>query len=300
MSGLAVAAFAPQFPWFGGDLQTLATRFKRAPDLSGKAVAFAMADGDVLTGILNRQGGPLVLLLHGLAGSARSIYMRRTAHALQACGFGTLSLDWRGAGEGRAKASYHAGRSADLAEVLALLPADRIFAVGFSLGANILLKYLGEAGAAARIQKAVAVSAPIDLAATSARMHARRNRLYHDYLLQGMKATSPYAAARDAAIATIRDFDERIVAPNNGFADAARYYAECSARVFMPKIAVPTLLVHAMDDPWIPGALYCDYPWADNPHLTPLLTSGGGHVGFHERGQRLARHDRALLDFFAD
>jgi uncharacterized protein len=299
MSGPAVAAFAPRFPWYGGDLQTLATRFARVPALPGKAVEFAMADGDVLTGILNRQGGPLALLLHGLAGSARSIYMRRTALALQARGFDTLCLDWRGAGHGRAKASYHAGRSADLAEVLALLPPGPVVAVGFSLGANILLKYLGEAGAASRIQKAVAVSAPIDLAATSARMHARRNRFYHDYLLQGMKATSPYAAARDRAIATIRDFDDHIVAPNNGFADAASYYAKCSARIFMPRIAVPTLLVHAMDDPWIPGALYRDYPWAENLNLTPLLTAGGGHVGFHERGQILARHDRAAIDFFA-
>lgn len=298
MSGPKIAAFEPRFPWFGGDLQTLATRFLPAPAMPGTPVEFAMADGDVLTGILDRQGGPLVLVLHGLAGSAQSTYMLRTALALRENGFDTLRLDWRGAGQGRATASYHAGRSADLFEVLAKLADAPIFAIGFSLGANILLKYLGEAAAASRIQKAVAVSAPIDLTATSARVHARRNRLYHDYLLAGMKATSPYAAARDRSIATIRDFDERIVAPNNGFADAASYYEKCSARAFMPRIAVPTLLVHAMDDPWIPGALYRDYPWAENPQLTPLLTAGGGHVGFYERRQRRTRHDRAMLEFF--
>jgi predicted alpha/beta-fold hydrolase len=303
-----IEPFRPRFPWIGADLQTLAARFGTQPFWSSEALEFEMPDGDVLFGHLDRAadgGKPLAVLLHGLVGSAQSLYMRSAALALRKQGYGVLRLDWRGAGagEGRSKAIYHAGRSADLAAVLERIPADLvrqgIVAAAFSLGANILLKYLGEAGQASKIARAVSVSAPIDLAATSLRIHAPRNRLYHDYLLRRMKRSSPHSQARDPAIATIRAFDERIVARLNGFADADDYYARSAARFFMPAIAVPAMLVHAMDDPWIPGSIYRDYPWAENPNLTPLLTQGGGHVGFHDAGHALARHERALLDFFA-
>ena len=99
------------------------------------------------------------------------------------------------------------------------------------------------------------------------------------------------------AITTILDFDERIVAPRNGFADAADYYARNHARQFLAEIEVPTLVIHAQDDPWIPSEAYTSYAWQRNPHLHPLLPRSGGHVGFHAQGSRVPWHDRCIAAF---
>jgi len=303
--GLIAAPFRPRFPWFGPDLQTLRNALVRAPaGAAGERLEFPVAGGDTLVGALDRArapcGKPLAVLVHGLTGCATSAYMLATSAALQAAGHDVLRLNLRGAGptRGTARASYHAGRSEDLRAVFAALPGDLV-AVGFSLGANMLLKHLGEAGADGRIRAAATVSAPLDLAAASRRLHAPRNRVYHDYLLRRMVAGSPYDEARAPGIAAIRDFDDRIVARKSGFTGADDYYARCSSGAFLPAIRTKTLLVHAADDPWIPGALYAEYDWGANPLLTPCLTRGGGHVGFHEAGHAAARHDREIVAFFA-
>jgi predicted alpha/beta-fold hydrolase len=301
---LIPAPFRPRFPWFGPDLQTLRNALARAPKgPEGERLEFQVSGGDMLVGALDRAGTagtkPLAVLVHGLTGCATSAYMRATSCALRAAGHDVLRLNLRGAGPTRtaSRESYHAGRSEDLRAVLAALPGELV-AVGYSLGANMLLKFLGEEGAGGRIRAAATVSAPLDLAASSRRLHAPRNRVYHDYLLRRMIADSPYAEARAPGIATIRDFDDRVVARLNGFANADDYYARCSSRAFLPAIRTRTLLVHAADDPWIPGKLYADYDWAANPHLTPCLTRGGGHVGFHEAGHAMPRHDREIVAFF--
>ncbi len=89
------------------------------------------------------------------------------------------------------------------------------------------------------------------------------------------------------------------MAPRNGFAGADDYYARCSAHQFLPHIRVPTLVVHALNDPWIPGRLYHTVDWQANPRLKPLLPRGGGHVGFHGWGSREPAHDRWMGEFFA-
>jgi hypothetical protein len=135
----------------------------------------------------------------------------------------------------------------------------------------------------------------------------RRNRIYHWNLLRAMKAEALAPAAELApseriAIAQARhivEFDDRFVAPRNGFAGAADYYARNSAERFLPGVRVPTLVVHALDDPWIPPAAYRRVRWADNRCLHPALSRGGGHVGFHARGSRLPWHDQLVAEFFA-
>ena len=185
----------------------------------------------------------------------------------------------------------------------AALTARGVLAVGYSLGANMLLKYLGED--AAPIRAAAAISAPIDLAASSRRLREPRNRVYHGWLLRRMQeealAGEGLAPGEREAIDSARsvlEFDDRVVAPRNGFAGAADYYARCSALGFLPSIAVPTLIIQALDDPWIPGATYEKVAWSANRHLFPLLPAQGGHVGFHGRGTRLPWHDRCLEIFF--
>jgi predicted alpha/beta-fold hydrolase len=152
---------------------------------------------------------------------------------------------------------------------------------------------------------AASVSAPIDLKATQLRFMKRRNRRYHDYLLARMKEeiSAPGSALPDEeramlpGISTVFSFDDRLVAPANGFAGADDYYARCAARGFMKDIKVPTLVIHARNDPWIPADAYLSFDWPANPKLVPLLPRGGGHVGFHGLGSPVPWHDRCIAEF---
>jgi len=315
--------FSERAPWWGGDLQTVRNALAGATGArladAGERLWFAMPDGDRLAGELHvpapDSGRPLAILVHGLAGSAESTYVVATASHLLACGFPVLRLNLRGAGPTRAhcRDGYHAGRSADLAMVLDGLPAEwrarKLVAVGYSLGGNMLLKYVGESGHATRLAAAATVSAPIDLAAASQRFRAPRNGLYQRWLLRFMKreALAPCIVLNEAerrAIVqarTVYEFDDGYVAPHHGFRDADDYYARCSAAGFLDGIAVPSLLLHADNDPWIPVAPYSKAACLGNPALTVAVTRGGGHVGFH--GPRAAAggswHDAAIAAFFA-
>src|SRR5205085_7021685 len=136
---------------------------------------------------------------------------------------------------------------------------------------------------------------------------ARRNAFYHRIILGHMKDESlaPIAALTDddrraiAEAPSIAAFDDRFVAPRNGFAGAADYYARCSAGRFLDAIATPTLVSHALDDPWIPSEPYLARDWGKNPRVWALLPRRGGHVGFHGRGGPTAWHDRYALRFLA-
>lgn len=314
--------FIPRAPWLGADLQTLRNFLRRpAVDLSPFAcerIELPMRDGsgDRLVGDLNLPAAPtdkpLVVLIHGLTGCSTGTYMLVSAGHLLQLGYPVLRLNLRGAGPARrlCRQQYHAGRSEDLRDALAALPpalaARGIVAVGYSLGANMLLKYMGEQGGDGPVRAAAAISAPIDLAAASRRLRAPRNRVYHGWLLRRMQeealAGDGFSPAEREVVRRARsvyEFDERLVAPRNGFTGADDYYARCSAIRFLPRIAVPTLVIHALDDPWIPGATYRAVAWAENRHLVPLLPARGGHVGFHGVGTRLPWHDQCLALFLS-
>jgi predicted alpha/beta-fold hydrolase len=134
---------------------------------------------------------------------------------------------------------------------------------------------------------------------------ARRNALYQRYLLRRMRedALSPVAALSAAqregarTAQNVVEFDERVTAPRNGFAGAAEYYARNSAKRFLGAVRAPMLVIHASDDPWIPSAAYTAFDWRSNPALTLLMSSGGGHVGFHGAGSPVAWHDRCAGQF---
>ena len=315
--------FRPRFPWWNADLQTLANRLRIvsrsvAPHRSER-IDFPLADGtgDRLLALLDRPsrprpGRPLAILIHGLTGSEGSAYMVSQSRGFLDRGLNVLRLNLRGAGPSRATCGgqYYAGRSQDFRALLSLLPADLtrngLVAVGYSLGAAMLLKYLGEEGEATPLRAAASVSAPIDLSLTSQCMLRPRNRFYHRYLLGEMKreatgAGAVVSAAERAAIlgaATIWQYDQDFIAPRHGFAGAEDYYERCKPVRFMSGIRIPTLVLAALDDPWIPGALYSGFGWAGNKALTPLLPQQGGHVGFHAAGKAEPWSDRAVLQFF--
>ncbi|TXL71649.1 alpha/beta fold hydrolase [Vineibacter terrae] len=313
--------FRPRFPWLTGDLQTIANRFlPRVSDLGAAAserlrLPLDDGSGDTLLAMLDRprvdQGGPALVLIHGLTGCETSTYMLNTTRHFLALGHPVLRLNLRGAGPSRPLCGdiYYAGRSQDVRAALRLLPADLtargLVAVGFSLGGNVLLKYLGEEGAAAPLRAAVAVCAPIDLSATCQHMLRPRNWFYHRYIIAMMKreALGPGArltAAERAAVRSARnvwEYDDRFIAPRHGFAGAEDYYDKSKAVRYMPVIRTPTLLIAAADDPWIPVSIYRRFAWAASKALEPLLAAGGGHVGFHAAGSPTPWHDQAIERF---
>jgi uncharacterized protein len=313
---LDLPPFRPLPPWLGGDLQTLRNLLcPPAIDLPPAIeLVLPLGDGDALIGHLQEgAGGPLILLIHGLSGSAASDHVMVSARHLLSQGYSVLRLDLRGAGASQRVSSgrYHAGRCEDLAAALRVLPASLkaqgLLLVGYSLGGNMIIKYLGEGEVDAAIFGAVAISAPFDLGIASRRIQHRRNWLYHRYLLRAIKAEAlaPRAGLTDTQRRAIHqsrsifEFDEFFVAPSNGFDGAEDYYLRCSARRYVAGVKVPTLVLHALDDPWIPPSAYDGVDWAALSAVRLVLTPSGGHVGFHAAGLTVPWHDHAIAELAA-
>ncbi len=318
----AFPAFRARWPWIGGDLQTLRNSFvHRMPDFAphpAERLSLPLGDGsgDRLWALLNHpasdQGKPLLILVHGLTGSEDSQNIATSAAYHLRCGYPVLRLNLRGAGSSRAycKGQYHAGRSSDLRDALDTLPAALkargLFLVGVSLGGNVCLKFLGENLGTAGVRAAATVCAPIDLKMAQQRIGAQRNWIYERHLLRDMKADARAVAGPRrteverglAGVRTVYDFDDKIVAPNNGFDGAQDYYQRSSAAAFLDAIRTPTLLLHARNDPWVPAKMYLARSYSPVGALTLLMAPDGGHVGFHAAGSNVPWHDRCIGLFF--
>ena len=261
--------FRPRAPWLGADLQTLRNVLRRPePVFAGvreERLVLPLSDGsgDALSALLQRpvdeKGRALVVLVHGLGGSEESTYARVSAVHLLERGHPVLRLNLRGAGPSRelCRYQYHAGRTEDLRDAVAGLPAELaelgVVLVGYSLGGNAVLKLLGELGEQAPVRAAASVSAPIDLRSASRRFLDSRNRFYQWHMVRSLQREALAAGEnisdeeRRAVLScrTVWEFDDRFVAPRNGWATAEDYYAACMSRQFLPEIRVPTLVVHA-------------------------------------------------------
>lgn len=309
------ASFPQRPPWFGGHLQTIHDRVARPRHDLSKAgeqhrLMVPVSDGDRLVVQLHRAGGggPVVALVHGLGGSAESDYIRATTIGLVRAGFTVGRIDLRGAGLSgeHSQGMYHAGRTEDLRAALrALAEFGPVAPVGFSLGGNLTLKLLGEPLEDVPVVAGAVVSAPLDLALGTRHLSRVSFGAYEWYLMAKMRRdatrpTSAVTAEERAAIArtrTILDFDNAITSRRHGWRDAAEYYAVNSSLGFLPKIATPTLVIHAMDDPMIPGEPYRAVRWEEVPAISRLITPHGGHVGFHARGERLPWYVGRIAEF---
>lgn len=313
----------------GGHLPTLyGPLFRSAPALDRRRQRLELADGDFLD--LDWYGPeesshPCVILLHGLTGSSSSLYILGQQQALAAIGWQSVAVNWRGcSGEPNHLArGYHSGASEDLAEVIDHLqrsaPQRKLAAAGYSLGGNVLLKYLGERGDACGLQAAAAISVPFRLDQCADRLQVGFSRVYQARFMRDMLAyvTNKQRLfahqGRDAEHARLTalgslagmdsfwDFDGRVTAPLHGYASAADYYRRCSSRFFLGGITTPTLIIQALNDPFV-------YPHSlpEQAELSPStrfeLHIGGGHVGFVEGSLRRPGFylERRLPAWFAE
>ena len=296
-------------PWWlrGRHAQTLGGKlFRPRADLGLRRERVDTPDGDFvdLDFMPEPEGdGPLVLVLHGLEGSARRSYVLSTLAALRRHGIWGVGLNFRScSGEpNRTTRFYHSGETEDLAHVLTLLatlyPQRPLGALGFSLGGNALLKYLGERGdsAAVRVAAAAAISVPFDLSAGARMLETGlMGRFYTFYFMRRLlKKTRLKRGILSGTLdveavlrtRTLREFDELATAPLHGFEGAEDYYARSSSAGFLDRIRVPTLLLHSRDDPFLPAHAVPDDAVSRNPALTGVFTPRGGHVGFIAAGR---------------
>jgi len=303
---IGLADFRPKSPWWSGDLQTIrnyAFSVPRAlPGQAAERIETPLDDGsgDRLIASLHvperDRERPLVALVHGLGGCENSCYMVLASAYFLARGYPVLRVNQRGAGPSRPYCAeqYHAGSTGDFGTLLERLdPAltrRGVLPVGFSLGGNMLLKYLGETGRHGPVRRAATVSAPLDLALACKTLLRWRNFGYHRYLFTHLKraCTAPGARLSDDERRTIVEartlwqFDHEFTAPRNGYASAEDFYGANSSRDYLGGIRLPTLLIHAHDDPFVPITPYLEHDWSRRPELVPLLAKGGGHLGFHD------------------
>ncbi len=236
----------------------------------------------------------LVILLHGLEGSSASHYARGISHALHKAGFGVVVMHFRGcSGEAnRLDRTYHSGETGDIAELVSVLqqrfPSKKLYAIGISLGGNVLLKWLGELGKASPLDAAVAVSVPFELSKAAQRLEQGFSRFYQWHLVTKLKQslgrkyprdTMPVSIHEAEACRSFRQFDDCVTAPLHGFDGVDDYYTQSSSRQYLHAIRVPTLILQAMDDPFLPlEAIPNGQELSDTTILE--LCEQGGHVGF--------------------
>ena len=312
-----VPPFRRRWPWLTADLQTLRNvlpgRLPGIPPESGRRFEIPLRDGsgDRLVARYHPGSGPApaVILVPGLTGCEASRHVLQAAGTFLAAGHPVVRLNLRGSPPGRslARGHYHMDRVRDLADACLaaaeLDPGTRdrgVVVLGYSLGGALALRLATAPCLPAIVRGAVSISAPLDLAAAADRIARPRNRLYERWLLARLREeTEPVwrrapAAVRSAVAEArhIRDFDDTLTAGEAGFRDAADYYASCSPARFLGALRVPTLIVHADDDPWVPSPSV-----AASSRLRVLVTRGGGHVGFHGKGNRLPWYVGAAAAF---
>jgi predicted alpha/beta-fold hydrolase len=247
----------------------------------------------------NRRLHPTLVLLHGLEGSSESAYMFGTAEKAFTSGFNVIRLNQRNCGgtENLTRTLYHSGLSGDIkAVLLELIERDdlpEVFAAGFSMGGNLVLKMAGELGdtAPAELRAVVAIAPALDLAACADALAETRNFLYNRHFVKSLKkhmryksslypGIYPLEVSAFKRIKTVRDFDDIVTARFCGFQDSADYYKSSSASSLLAAIRRPTLILAAQDDPFVPFQPFQNSAIRENPNLTLVAPPHGGHCAF--------------------
>lgn len=286
----------------GGHMQTiLPALFRKVDKPAFVREKISTPDGDFLYADWLRKGNKkLAILSHGLEGNSYSGYILGMAKMLHQNGFDVLAWNHRMCtGEiNLAPRMYHSGNSEDLRNIINSVLAQNIYPeiylLGFSMGGNITLKYLGEEAenVAKEIKKAVVFSVPVDLGASGIKLAKFSNKIYLNRFLKSLKAKVLLKHKQIPGIFTniqklgevknFRDFDELFTAPLHGFLGAEDYYRKSSSKQFLHKIKIPTLIVNAKNDPFLPAACFPIDEAKNSKNVYLEMPETGGHVGFFE------------------
>ena len=302
----------------GRHLQTVYPALLPRAPLAYRRERWDTPDGDfvALDWLDGRAGAPLLVLFHGLEGGSRSHYALALMRAVQVLGWNGVVYHFRGCGgaPNRLPRAYHSGDTAEadwaLPRLKARFPRAPVYAVGVSLGGNLLLKWLGEKGSAASdlVARAAAVSAPLDLMASGDALERGINRFYARVFLATLKPKvvdllerHPGLCDRERLLRarTMRQFDDAFTAPVHGFRDTDDYWTRASSKPWLARIAVPTLVLNARNDPFLPEHAL-PRPSEVSSHVALEFPAQGGHVGFCTGPfpGRITWLPRRLLAFF--
>jgi len=297
-------SFKPAFGLTNKHIQTIfPSLFRKTPSPSFEIEEFTLSDGDFLECYWHKIENhnthtPIVILFHGLAGSYKSSYIQGVVDALDKAGFSSVVMHYRGCAEkeNHLARSYHSGDTGDAKEFLEYLQknysTNKLFAVGYSLGANMLLKLLGELQENSPLSTAVAVSAPMQLDICASHMNRGFSRFYQHLLLKDLNEALEKKYLKHDLESIINlpkqkvkklknfwEFDDAYTAPIHGFDSAKDYYTKSSARQYLREIKTPTLIIHAKDDPFMtPDILPQEEELSSFVQLE--IQEHGGHVGF--------------------
>lgn len=300
---LSSSTYQPPPGLGNGHLQTiLPALFRRVPLVTRERERITTPDGDFLDLDWNLEAASsrLVILSHGLEGESRNAYVQGMAGAFQRAGWNILAWNFRGcSGEPNHRlTSYHSGATGDLETVIqhasASIRPSQIALIGFSIGGNITLKYLGDRGDTvdSAIIGAVTYSVPCDLASSSRRLEGLIQRLYMRRFLVGLRPKIREKMARFPgqiddvglnAMRTFREFDGAYTAPLHGFRDAEDYWQQSSCQSVLSRITRPALLVNAGNDPFLAPGCFPREAAKQNPFLHLEIPRSGGHLGFISR-----------------
>jgi len=311
------SAYKPPFLFRNGFVSTVYSGLaRRVNGLIQERERITLSDNDFLDldwSYTKVKSDKVIVILHGLEGNGQRPYMTGVAKLFTENGVDAVCVNFRGcSGEPNLKyRSYHSGATEDLVDIVNHLTSTKhyseIYFHGISLGANMVLKYIGErSDVPNQIKGVVAVSVPCDLYGSCKELHAFKNILYHDrfkkHLVDRLKIKqrqySDKLSVKDiTSIKTLKGFDEVYTSRAHGFIDALDYYTKCSSLQFLPNIKTPTLIINALNDSFLSSECYPVKEAKTNDFLHLEMPKHGGHVGFIQKGKFFYNEKRAL-EFF--
>ncbi len=289
--------YTPPFLMGNGHIQTIfPTIFRKVENVCYKRERIQTPDNDFLDLDWSvKSNTKLAVISHGLEGSTSRAYVKGMVKAVNDAGWDALAWNYRSCSEepNRLLRFYHNGVTDDLSLVIAHArkkhPCSEIALVGFSLGGNLTLLYLGREKHDPKITKAVAISVPCDLKASCHTLAKPLNRIYMKRFLKMLhekikvkKRLFPGQIDDKGydRIKTFREFDDRYTAPIHGFKNAEDYWEKCSSKPYLANIRIPVLIMNALNDPFLPQACFPVKEAENNSNITLCMPESGGHVGF--------------------
>jgi len=308
------STYKPPYFFRNGFVSTVyAGLMRRVEGLTQERERMTLSDGDFLDldwSYSKEKTNKLIILLHGLEGHAQRPYMTGTAKLFIENAVDAVAVNFRGcSGETNLKyRSYHSGVTEDLEDIINHILNTKsysdIYLKGISLGANVILKYLGERdNMPPQIKAAIAISVPCSLYGGCVELHKFKNILFHDnfkgFLIKRLKIKQTQfpekiSIAEIEGIKTLKDFDDVYTSKAHGFKDALDYYERCSSLQFLHNIKIPTLIINALNDSFLSPECYPVKEAKQNPNLYLEMPKHGGHVGFVKHGEFYYNELKAL------